>query len=144
MAKAKTKKQPVKAKPAKTKKSPKRLAKFRPMNVVVAPGSTAEKYYQAMALPLAALIKPQVIAPGFPPTPEHNLINHGGKTIQDLMYTNFFIGGWPPTIITAIYHMLKDRTLYHNLGADHFQRRSKDQQRIDCGTPGAVILSERR
>jgi hypothetical protein len=90
MAKAKTKKQPVRAK---TKKSPKRLAKFRPMNVVVAPGSTAEKYFRAMAVPLAALIKPQVIAPGFPPTPEHNLINHGGKTIQDLVYTNFFIGG---------------------------------------------------
>ena len=46
-----------------------------------------------MAVPLAALIKPQVIAPGFPPTPEHNLINHGGKTIQDLVYANFFIGG---------------------------------------------------
>jgi hypothetical protein len=59
MAKTKTKRQPVKAKSGKAKKFPKRLAKFRPMNVVVAPGSTAEKYYRAMARPLASRIKPQ-------------------------------------------------------------------------------------
>ena len=109
MAKAKTKKQPVRAK---TKKSPKRLAKFRPMNVVVAPGSTAEKYFRAMAVPLAALIKPQVIAPGFPPTPEHNLINHGGKTIQDLVYTNFFIGGassWAEADIEGSTRLWRER-----------------------------------
>ena len=53
---AKTKTKIVKAKSAKAKKVPKRLAKFRPMNVVVAPGSTAEKYYRAMARPLTSLI----------------------------------------------------------------------------------------
>jgi hypothetical protein len=102
---AKTKTKIVKAKSAKAKKVPKRLAKFRPMNVVVAPGSTAEKYYRAMARPLTSLIKPQAIAPGFPPTPEHNLINHGGKTIQNLVYTNFFVGGassWAQTDIESI------------------------------------------
>jgi hypothetical protein len=105
MARAKAKKRPVQAKSAKTKKSPKRLAKFRPMNVAVAPGSKAEKHYRAMALPLAALIKPQVIAPGLPPTPEHNLINHGGKTIQDLVFTNFYVGGassWAESDIESI------------------------------------------
>jgi hypothetical protein len=105
MAKTKTKVQPVRAKSVKAKKVPKRLAKFRPMNVVVAPGSTAEKSYRAMARPLASLIKPQVIAPGFPPTPEHNLINHGGKTIRNLVYTNFFVGGtssWAETDIESI------------------------------------------
>ena len=102
MAKAKAKKPPVKPKSAKTKKSP-RLAKVRPMNVAVAPGSKAEKHYRAMALPLAALIKPLAIAPGLPPTPEHNLINHGGKTIQDLVFTNFYIGGassWAESILS--------------------------------------------
>ena len=93
MAKTRTKRKPVKAKSGKAKKFPKRLAKFRPMNVIVAPGSTAEKYYRTMARPLASLIKPRALAPGFPPTPEHNLINHGGKTIQNLVFTNFFIGG---------------------------------------------------
>jgi hypothetical protein len=105
MAKTKTKRQPVKTKSGKAKKFPKRFAKFRPMNVIVAPGSTAEKHYRAMARPLASLIKPQAIGPGFPPTPEHNLINHGGKTIQNLVFTNFFIGGalsWAEADIDSI------------------------------------------
>ena len=32
------------------------------------------------------------------------------------------------SIFTAIYHMLKDGTLYQDLGANHFQSRSKGQQ----------------
>jgi transposase len=32
------------------------------------------------------------------------------------------------SILTAIYHMLKDGTLYHDLGANHFQSRSEGQQ----------------
>jgi transposase len=32
------------------------------------------------------------------------------------------------SILTAIYHMLKDGTVYHDLGPDHFQRRSKHTQ----------------
>jgi transposase len=31
-------------------------------------------------------------------------------------------------VATAIYHMLKDGTPYHDLGPDYFQRRSKDTQ----------------
>jgi transposase len=33
------------------------------------------------------------------------------------------------SILTAIYHMLKDGTMYQDLGADHFNRRSTDQQK---------------
>jgi hypothetical protein len=35
-----------------------------------------------------------------------------------------------PTLggLTAIYHMLKDGTLYQDLGSNHFQNRSKGQQ----------------
>jgi transposase len=33
------------------------------------------------------------------------------------------------SILTAIYHMLKDGTMYHDLGRDHFDRRSTDQQK---------------
>jgi transposase len=33
------------------------------------------------------------------------------------------------SILTAIYHMLKDGTMYQDLGRDHFDRRSKDQQK---------------
>jgi hypothetical protein len=33
------------------------------------------------------------------------------------------------SILTGIYHMLKDGTMYHDLGSDHFKRRSTDQQK---------------
>ena len=33
------------------------------------------------------------------------------------------------SILTAIYHMLKNGTMYHDLGRDHFNRRSTDQQK---------------
>ena len=32
------------------------------------------------------------------------------------------------SILTAVYHMLKNGTLYHDLGPDHFHRRSKTTQ----------------
>lgn len=32
------------------------------------------------------------------------------------------------SILTAVYHMLKDGTLYHDFGPDHFHRRSKTTQ----------------
>jgi hypothetical protein len=32
------------------------------------------------------------------------------------------------SILTAIYHMLKDGTMYKDLGRDHFDRCSSDQQ----------------
>jgi hypothetical protein len=86
----------------KKSKSQKDETIFRPMNVAVARGSKAEKYFLARAaLPgvqakrakAKAGVHAAAIAPGFPATPGHNLINHGGKTIQDLIYTNFYIGG---------------------------------------------------
>ena len=33
------------------------------------------------------------------------------------------------SILTAIYHMLKDGTMYQDLSSNHFQRRSTDQQK---------------
>ena len=33
------------------------------------------------------------------------------------------------SILIAIYHMLKDGTMYKDLGRDHFDRRSTDQQK---------------
>ena len=35
----------------------------------------------------------------------------------------------PASILTAIYHMLKDGTMYKDLGHDHFDRHSTDQQK---------------
>jgi transposase len=33
------------------------------------------------------------------------------------------------SILTAVYHMLKDGTMYQDLGSGHFNRRSNDQQK---------------
>jgi len=38
------------------------------------------------------------------------------------------IGAVAASILTAVYHMLKDGTLYADLGADHFDRRAKAVQ----------------
>jgi hypothetical protein len=34
------------------------------------------------------------------------------------------------SILTAIYHMLKDGTTYQDLGSNHFQNRSKSRQTL--------------
>lgn len=64
----------------------KRRERRRPMNVYVARGSSAEKAFRERAA------IPEAIVPGIPPTPAHDLKNHGGKIIQDLRFTNFYIG----------------------------------------------------
>jgi transposase len=33
------------------------------------------------------------------------------------------------SMLTAIYHMLKDGTMYQDLGCDHFKRHTTDQQK---------------
>src|SRR3974377_906926 len=61
----------------------------RPLRVVLGPNSKAEKGFHARkSMPEAA-----EIAPGLPPTPDHDLVFNGGKTIQDLVFTNFYVGG---------------------------------------------------
>lgn len=72
---------------------------FRPLNVHIAHGSGAERIYYARA----AL--PEVLVAGLPPTPGEDLINHGGKTIANLTFTNFYVGGasaWQAGDIQAI------------------------------------------
>ena len=38
------------------------------------------------------------------------------------------IGAVAASILTAIYHMLKNGICYHDLGPDHFDRRAKTRQ----------------
>jgi hypothetical protein len=61
------------------------------MNIYVRRGSRAEDKYRALGG--VSGLEPEVIAPGVPPTPRHDLLFHGGKTIPSLTFTNFYVGG---------------------------------------------------
>jgi hypothetical protein len=63
----------------------------RPMNVHVMRASKAEAKYRALTG--VPFLEPEVLAPGIAPTPVHDLVFHGGKTIAALTFTNFYVGG---------------------------------------------------
>jgi hypothetical protein len=65
--------------------------RLRPMNVQVGRGTRAEAKYRRLAgVPDPV---PEQLAPGLAPTPAHDLLHHGGKTIPQLVYTNVYVGG---------------------------------------------------
>ncbi len=63
----------------------------RPMNIYIRRGSRAEDKYRAHGG--VPGLEPEQIVPGIPPTPKHDLLFHGGKTISNLTFTNFYVGG---------------------------------------------------
>lgn len=76
----------------------------RPLNVSFRRGSSAERIYRRVSgLPAA-----QAIAPGEKPTPSHDLHFHGGNTIANLHFMNFYVGAaaWAAADITNIDHSL--------------------------------------
>src|SRR2546428_13721643 len=59
------------------------------MNHVVCRVLHAEcKSHAASGFPLP---EPEVLAPGIPPTPAHDLLFHGGKTIRNLTFANLYV-----------------------------------------------------
>lgn len=75
----------------------------RPLNVFVRTGSKAELVSRRRAAgrklePRVLRTRPEDIAAGFTPRPDLNLVDQGGKIIQDLVFTNFYVGadGWDP------------------------------------------------
>jgi hypothetical protein len=89
----------------------------RPMNVIVDHDSRAAKIYRDWAT---------VLAPGLPPTPDHDLIYRGGKIIANLTFTNFYLGGqqaWQASDIQSIDQALaasmSDRNL-NNVMVQYF------------------------
>jgi len=79
------------------------------MNVFVRPGSNAELALRRYAAredvpPKEPPPRSEVIAPGFTQRKSLNLIDHDGKVIRDLVYTNFFVGesAWDPDDIQLI------------------------------------------
>jgi hypothetical protein len=100
------------------------------MNVYVAHGSLAEKTKRSHSgLPGGQPAEPEVIAPGLHPTPAHDLHFHGGKTIRDLNFTNFYVGGpdsWDPndiqSIDTALAAAMSDQDL-NNVMMQYFHKQ---------------------
>ena len=58
------------------------------LRVATAPFSKAEGHFRGRAG-----IIPAALAPGFHATARHDLIYHGGRTLSDLKFFNFFVGG---------------------------------------------------
>lgn len=87
---------------------------IRPLRVLVGAKTEAEKgFHSRKSMP-----QPELIAPGLPATPDHDLIFHGGKTIQDLVFTNFYVGGanaWDTSDIQSIDQALSAAMSDQNL-----------------------------
>jgi len=64
------------------------IEQWRPMNVYVRRGSSAERAFRKRARSHV----PKAIAPGLPPSPAHDLKFQGGRTIQNLRFMNFYVG----------------------------------------------------
>jgi hypothetical protein len=64
------------------------VEQWRPMNVYVQRGSSAERTFRKRARSHV----PKAIAPGLPATPAHDLKYQGGRTIQNLQFLNFYVG----------------------------------------------------
>ena len=94
----------------------------RPMNVYVRRGSKAETAIRARS----GSPVPKAIAPGIPPSPDHDLKYQGGKTIQALRFMNFYVGGdaWNQsdmsTIDKALAGAMSDQNL-NNVVVQYFQ-----------------------
>jgi hypothetical protein len=108
------------------------------MNVFVRKGSRAEtRFRNSAGLP----IDPQALAPGLPATPEHNLIFHGGKTIHDLIFSNFYVGGaasWNQDDIKSIDKCLAAAMSYRAL--NNVICQYYDDDNISSSFKGSQIL----
>lgn len=116
---------------------------FHVMRVVAAGGSKAGERAQGRAKLL-----PAALAPGFPKTPAHDLIFHGGRTISSLQFFNFFVGGqaaWAKSdvqnINLGLSAAMSDRNL-NNVMQQYFNTQISTQQlgsQVLSGPPPAVV-----
>lgn len=113
-----------------------------PMKVQVRAHSRSGHYYKKNAgLPGAHMPRPSAIAPGVNPSPLHDLIYHGGKTLPQMQYKNFFIGGaasWEASDIvsidTALAAAMRDRQL-NNMLVQYFP-----DSKMSCDVLGSQVL----
>ena len=74
----------------------------RLMKVYVKPGSKAERKHRP---DIEERPRDEQLAPGFQPTPQHDLKFRGGRTLAHLSYINFYVGGtasWSQSDVDAI------------------------------------------
>jgi hypothetical protein len=77
----------------------------RPLNIVLSKRDRGQGPSRAPAVAPAGRARPGMIVPGLPPTPDHDLQFHGGKTLPHLTFTNMYAGGpqaWDPADIQNI------------------------------------------
>ncbi len=121
-----------------------------PLNVIVAPGSPAEASARAqVGTPPRPSEFPSVIAPGISPSPDHDLVFNGGKTITDLIFTNLYVGGaqaWQTADIQQIDRALSSAmsdVRLNNVMSQYFPSGSISTtflpSQILPGTPPAVM-----
>lgn len=87
---------------------------IRPMRVFVGHRTKAEKGFRSRV----SMPEPTAIAPGLAPTPEHDLTFHGGNTIANLIFTNFYVGGadaWAASDLQSIDQALESALADQNL-----------------------------
>lgn len=113
------------------------------MRIVAARSSPAEARARARTRFL-----PAALAPGFPATPAHDLIFHGGRTIPNLSYFNFFVGGqgaWAKSDVDningALSAAMSDRNL-NNVMQQYFNSGIATKQLGSgflAGPPPAIV-----
>jgi len=85
--------------------------RLRPMNIYVAQNSSADRVVRAYAgIPG---LESEVRVPSLPANPEHDLLFHGGQTISDLAFHNFYVGGnpsWKDSDVRSIDQALASAT----------------------------------
>jgi hypothetical protein len=111
-----------------------RYTTARPLNVNVLPGSITAKLCRSYAGLPGRVPQQKAIAPGLQPTPEQDLRFRGGKTIAQLIFTNFFLGGsnaWNATdrqsIDRALAAAMSDRNL-NNVMMQYFNNQAITSQ----------------
>jgi hypothetical protein len=115
----------------------------RIMKVYVKSGSKAEKLRNPSLI--RAALRPEELAPGLPPSPEHDLRFRGGRTIAQLSYLNFFVGGtasWMQSDVDSINQALAAAMADGSL--NNVMRQYFSNQPISTTFLGSHFVGEQR
>lgn len=113
------------------------------MKVQVKRGSYAESYHHSRAgLPGNSLAFPKAIAPGLGPSPIHDLLFHGGRTVPNMQFQNLYVGGsqsWRESDITSIDKAIS--TAMTDKGLNNVMVQYFPGKQISCSTIASQILT---